>query len=126
MSLCITSGLLIFFNKIKTDLASFWILGANQKQLRESSKIFLVIISIFSTSLGILSAFIFLQIFDHYAPNIMPDIFVDRKIPIYITAKGIFISFIVPTFISVAFSYLTLGQFTKDEDSLFEQIRKYG
>ncbi len=126
VSLCITSGLMIFFNKIKTDLASFWILGASKAELEKCSKVFLVGMSIFSCGLGVLFSILFLQIFDYYAPNIMPDIFVDRKIPIHITPKGILISFSIPTMISILFSYLTLGQFTKNEGDLFEQIRTYG
>ncbi|MDH5581276.1 MAG: hypothetical protein OEY33_05170 [Bdellovibrionales bacterium] len=126
VSLCITSGLMVFFNKIKTDLASFWILGASKNDLERCSKIFLILISILACGLGIVFSLIFLFVFDYYAPNIMPDIFVDRKIPIFITLEGILISFFIPTFISVTFSYMTLGHFTRNSESLFEQIKAYG
>ncbi|MFZ8934686.1 MAG: hypothetical protein ACO2ZP_12390, partial [Bacteriovoracaceae bacterium] len=126
VSLCITSGLMVFFNKIKTDLASFWILGASQDDLEKCSKVFLILMSVLACGLGIVFSLIFLSIFDYYGPNIMPDIFVDRKIPIFITLQGILVSFTIPTLISITFSYLTLGHFTKNSESLFEQIKAYG
>lgn len=126
VSLCITSGLMVFFNKIKTDLASFWILGASQDDLEKCSKVFLFLMSVLACGLGIVFSLIFLSIFDYYGPNIMPDIFVDRKIPIFITLQGILVSFTIPTLISITFSYLTLGHFTKNSESLFEQIKAYG
>ncbi|MDO9181671.1 MAG: hypothetical protein Q7U04_04645, partial [Bacteriovorax sp.] len=74
VSLCISSGLLIFFNKIKTDLSSFWILGASFSQLNKSTKYFLHLMSFVSIISGVLFGLIFLWIFDHYAPEIMPDV----------------------------------------------------
>lgn len=122
VSLCISSGLLIFFNKIKSDLASFWILGASFDQIDRATKYFLHLMSFFSIALGVLSGVIFLWIFDHYAPEIMPDVFVDRKIPILITFKGLFISFIVPYLISSIFVTFALAQFKREHD-LLDHVR---
>lgn len=122
VSLCITSGLLIFFNKIKNDLSSFWILGASYGQIDRSTKYFLHLMSFFSIVSGVLFGLIFLWLLDHYAPEIMPDVFVDRKIPIYITAKGLFISFAVPYLISSIFITFSLIQFRKEHD-LLDHVR---
>lgn len=126
VSLCILSGLLIFFNKVKIDLASFWILGANEKDLLKSSRIFLVMISFIAVTLGILLGIIFLLLLDHYAPNIMPSIFVDRKIPIFITLKGVLVSFFVPFSISIFFSFIGLSAIRKQGQTYLELIRSYG
>ena len=77
VSLCILSGLLIFFNKIKTDLASFWILGASFSKINHSTKIFLHLMSFISILAGVLMGLAFLYLLDRWAIEIMPDVFVD-------------------------------------------------
>lgn len=122
VSLCISSGLLIFFNKIKTDLSSFWILGASFEKINRSTKYFLHLMSLLSILSGVATGLIFLYFFDHYAPEIMPDVFVDRKIPILITSKGLMISFLVPYVISSIFVGFALSQF-KREHNLLDHVR---
>ncbi|NOT78108.1 MAG: ABC transporter permease [Bacteriovoracaceae bacterium] len=122
VSLCISSGLLIFFNKIKSDLASFWILGASLSKIDRATKYFLHMMSFFSIFSGLIFGLVFLWIFDHYAPEIMPDMFVDRKIPILVTAKGLFVAFIVPYSISSIFITFALRQFRREHD-LLDHVR---
>ncbi len=118
VSLCISSGLLIFFNKIKTDLSSFWILGASHDKINRSTKYFLHLMSLLSILSGVLAGLLFLYLFDHFAPEIMPDVFVDRKIPILITMKGLLVSFFVPYLISFFFVKFALAQFKREHDFL--------
>ena len=125
VSLCITSGLLIFFDKIKNDLASFWILGSSKKQLQKAFLIFLSLLSLASVVLGLITGGIFLFLLHRYGIEIMPDVFVDRKIPILITPMGIIISFIVPYTISLTFSFFSLNQF-KRESSYLSLVRTVG
>ena len=125
VSLCITSGLMIFFDKVKLDLCSFWILGAPKRRLGFAFSVFLNFLGGLSSLLGIIFALIFLYLFDRFGGNIMPEVFVERKIPIFITAKGILISFGIPYIISLFFSYLSLGQFKKDQN-LLDNVRAIG
>jgi len=118
VSLCITSGLLIFFDKILTDMSSFWILGASHKQLQRAAAIFLNIMGLVSVLFGLGLGLIFLFLLDNYALNIMPDIFVDRQIPIHISSRGLLVSFFVPYGISMVFSFFSLNQFKKDTNYL--------
>ena len=118
VSLAITSGLLIFFSKTRSDLASFWVMGTSEKDLFSSSKLFLNIMTFISVFLGLIFGFIFLTILDYFGPNIMPDVFIDRKIPVEITSTGIMVSFLIPFFVSLTFAYLTLRTFRKDNDYL--------
>lgn len=118
VSLCITAGLMLFFDKIKMDLSSFWILGASQDQLIKISAIMLSLIGFLSVILGILIGLLFLYLFDQHAGQIMPDVFVDRKIPIKVTANGLWMAFLFPFFVSLIFSFLSLLQFKKDENYL--------
>lgn len=122
VSLCISSGLLIFFNKIKSDLASFWILGASFSRIDRATKYFLHLMSFLSIGGGVLFGVVFLWLFDHFAPEIMPDVFVDRKIPILITFKGLLVSFIVPYVISSVFISFSLTQFKREHD-LLDHVR---
>lgn len=122
VSLCITSGLLIFFNKIKNDLSSFWILGASLKKIQKSTALFLHLMSMSSIAIGLLSGLAFLFVFDKVGANIMPDVFVDRKIPVLITFKGIILSVFIPYFISWFFIHLSLEQF-KREYNLLDHVR---
>lgn len=125
VSLCITSGLMIFFDKVKLDLSSFWILGAPKEKLGFAFTVFLNFLGGFSSLLGIISGLIFLYLFDRFGGNIMPEVFVERKIPIFVTARGILISFGVPYVISIIFSYLSLIQFRKEQNFL-DNVRAVG
>lgn len=126
VSLCITSGLLIFFDKIRNDLASFWILGASKRSLERAAFLFLNLITFCSVFLGLGLGGIFLFLLDRYGVEVMPDIFVDRKIPIHVTASGVFISFVVPYAIALIFSLISLHQFKREsESSLLEQVRTF-
>ncbi len=126
VSLCITSGLMIFLGKVKGDLVSFWILGSSKNRLEVAMKIFLNLTTLSSIISGLVFAFIFLGLMKVYAPNIMPDVFVDRQIPVYITLKGVLTSFFIPYFISIAFSALAFFQFKKDESTYLDYVRSIG
>lgn len=126
VSLCITSGLMIFLGKVKGDLVSFWILGGSKRKLEFAMKVFLNMTTLSSIVFGIVIGLIFLTAMKIYAPDIMPDVFVDRKIPVLITFKGLFISFIIPYCISIAFSALAIFQFKKDESSYLDFVRSIG
>lgn len=125
VSLCITSGLLIFFDKIKVDLASFWILGSSKKKLNQSSSVFLHFMSFTSVFIGLVFGLVFLYFFDKYGVEILPDVFVDRKIPIYVTTRGVLVSFFVPYMISLVFSKFSLSQFKK-ETNFLDHVRTIG
>ncbi|WP_127716218.1 ABC transporter permease [Halobacteriovorax sp. HLS] len=126
VSLCITSGLMIFLGKVKGDLVSFWILGSSKKKLEFAMKVFLNATTLGSIVGGLIFGFIFLGLMKVYAPNIMPDIFVDRQIPVFITLKGVLLSFIIPYFISITFSALAIIQFKKEESSYLDYVRSIG
>jgi lipoprotein-releasing system permease protein len=125
VSLSITSGLMIFFDKIKVDLASFWILGLSQQQLIRLASISISTIGIFAILLGVVLGTIFLWGLDNYGGEILPEIFVDRKIPITFTLKGYLISLGIPLITSWLFSYLSIANF-KREVSYLERVRSVG
>jgi len=125
VSLAIISGLLIFFTKVKGDMASFWILGTQESEIFASSRLFLFSLSFFSVAFGLILGLGFLFGLDYFGPNIMPAVFVDRKIPVSITLSGVSLSFFIPFLISLFFANLSLKAFRKDVDYL-SYIRTLG
>ncbi len=122
VSLCISSGLMIFFDKVKLDFASFWILGAGPKGLQKSTASLLGLVCLVPILLGIGAGILFLLGLDRYGTEIMPAVFVDRKIPVHITAQGLFLSFIIPAAIAATLSWWALRTF-KREARLVDHLR---
>ena len=125
VSFCISSGLLIFFNKVKIDLSSFWIMGLSPDKLYRGTKYFLILLISSSLVLGLISGTIFLLLFKTYGTEILPDVFIDRKIPVYFTFKAYIVSFVLPFFISLIFIRLALKKFKQESDHL-QMVRSVG
>lgn len=125
VSFCISSGLLIFFNKVRLDLSSFWIMGLSPDKLYKGTKFFLILLISGSLVLGLLSGTVFLILFKNFGTEILPDVFIDRKIPVYFTFKAYFISFILPFCISLIFIRLALKKFKNESDHL-QMVRSIG
>lgn len=126
VSLSITTGLLIFSDKIKTDLASFWILGGNPQELKSKSLLFLLSIGPITTLVGIFFAFILLSILKEFSFDIMPSVFVERSIPVQMSMRGFLISFFTPVLISSLFSLLAFKNFVHKTSSYLRLIRSVG
>jgi lipoprotein-releasing system permease protein len=125
VGICITSGLLIYFNKIRYDLSSFWILGGSKESLIKSCGVFIVALNASSVLLGLASGLIFLWLFALFGPEVLPDVFVDQTIPIKVTLMGVFTSFFIPLSLSLLFSFFSLNQFKK-ETNFLEMVRSVG
>ncbi len=118
VALCIVSGLFLFFDKIKWDLAGLWILGASKNRLKNASAASLMVISAASCGFGIIAAILFLKLFATFGIEILPAVFIDREIPIHITTGGMLTSFFVPCLIAWIFSFWSLKQFHQSQDHL--------
>lgn len=125
VSFCISSGLLIFFNKVRLDLSSFWILGLSPQKLFKGTKIFLFLLVSISLLIGLLSGTIFLLIFKTYGTEILPDVFIDRKIPVFFTLRAYLVSFFLPLFVSTIFLRLSIKKFRDQTDHL-QIVRSVG
>ena len=71
-----------------------------------------------SVAIGLALGLGFLFILDQYGGNIMPDVFVDRKIPVKVTPVGVALSFFIPFLISLLFARQSLKAFKKDVNYL--------
>jgi lipoprotein-releasing system permease protein len=126
IGICITIGFLIFYNKIKVDLASFWILGLSKDSLLNLIFYFGQIITIGFTALGTGLGILFLHLLKSNKFILMPEHFVERNIPVNLEVFHIFLSFIVPYSVACLFSYYTFRGFKKNNYSFISLIRKVG
>ena len=123
VAICITSGFLIFFDKIKTDLMSYWILGKSQKSIYRMSYLFTHFVSGLFSLIGLVLGISFLYLLKNNHISFMPDFFVERKIPVQIDSFKIIISFVIPYIISVTFSFFSFASFRKETGSFIRVIR---
>lgn len=125
VALTILSGLMIFFTKLRVDLSSFWIIGLSKRTLSKGALTFITSISIISILGGLLVGTLFLVLLDQYGMEILPEVFVDRKIPVLFSFKSYLISFGVPAIIALGFTIPSVKYFHKQSD-LLELVRQVG
>jgi lipoprotein-releasing system permease protein len=126
VSIAITTGLLIFYSKIRRDLMSFWILGMPQQMLVKLCFRFILILSGIVCIFGTVAGFITLRVLEVYGHDLVPDIFVERRFPIELNFNHISLSFLIPFGISVVFSYLSFLNFRKENQNFVSIVRSVG
>ena len=126
VSIAITTGLLIFYSKIRRDLMSFWILGMPQQMLVKLCFRFILILSGIVCIVGTVAGFITLRVLEVYGHDLVPDIFVERRFPIELNFNHITLSFLIPFGISVVFSYLSFLNFRKENQNFVSIVRSVG
>jgi lipoprotein-releasing system permease protein len=123
VAIAITSGLMIFYSKIRKDLMSFWILGMGQKQLIKLCYRFTLILSAATCFMGGLAGFGTLKLLEKYGHDLMPDIFVERQLPVDLSFSHIVLSLLIPFGISLVFSYFSFAHFRKENQSFVAIVR---
>ena len=123
VAVAITSGLLIFYSKVKTDLMSFWILGLSESKLLKLVYRFTLSLSAITCLMGLVSGIFTLKILEHYGHRLMPDIFIERHLPVDLHFINISLSFLIPFAISWIFSFFSFQQFKKEHNSFIGIIR---
>ncbi|MCB9091027.1 MAG: ABC transporter permease [Halobacteriovoraceae bacterium] len=126
VSLTIVSGNLIFFNQIKFDLVSFWILGLSRKVINWLIFLYFQLKTVVTCILGIVCGGGVLWWLKNYAPEIMPDVFLERSLPVEVNFSHLAISFFVPYGVSTLFSFYALYYFNKENTSYVEQLKSVG
>lgn len=126
VALAITTGLFLFFAKIRPDLASFWLLGLSVKKIERLVLGFVLQLSFVVCLLGVAVGGIFLVILERYGHELMPDIFVERHFPIEINLQLVTIAFCVPFLISLIFTLFSFIQFRRDNPSFIQLVRGSG
>ncbi len=123
VAVAITSGLLIFYSKVKNDLMSFWILGLSEPMLLKLVYRFTLSLSAITCFAGLICGIFTLKLLEYYGHKIMPDIFVERQLPIDLNLMNICLSLFIPFAISWIFSFFSFQQFKKENNSFIGIIR---
>lgn len=123
--LSISSAILVFIRKVNVDLTTLWVLGTSKRGIYQSSYLSIIGICVFSIILGVILGSCLLLFIQHFSGEIMPDIFVERKIPIKFNFSMYLVSIFVPSFLSVIFVTLGLSSFKNDMDYL-KNVRSVG
>lgn len=123
VAIAITSGLLIFYSKIRRDLMSFWILGMGQKKLVQLCFKFTLILSAITCLLGVIFGYGILLLLERFGHQIMPDIFMERSLPVNLNFTNIVVSYLIPFGISLVFSWFSFIQFRKENQSFVTVVR---
>ena len=123
VAIAITSGLMIFYSKIRRDLMSFWILGMGQKKLMSLSFKFTLILSGLTVVIGGIFGTVILRVLENYGHDLMPDIFVERNLPVQLNFNSIVISLLIPFGISLIFSWFSFAYFRKENQSFVSIVR---
>lgn len=126
VAIAITSGLLIFYSKIRRDLMSFWILGMSQQKLLRLCFKFTLILSALTVCVGGIFGHLTLLLLEKHGPELMPDIFVERELPIHLDFSHIVVSLFIPFGISLIFSYFSFANFRKENQSFVSIVRGLG
>lgn len=126
VAIAITSGLLIFYSKIRRDLMSFWILGMSQRKLVGLCFKFTLILSAVTVLIGGLCGHISLLLLEKFGHDLMPDIFVERQLPVQLDFSHIVMSLFIPFGISLIFSYFSFAHFRKENQSFVSIVRSLG
>lgn len=126
VAIAITSGLLIFYSKIRRDLMSFWILGMSQSKLIKLCFKFTLILSGLTVAVGGIFGYLTLKLLERYGHELMPDIFVERELPVHLDFNHIVLSLMIPFGISLIFSYFSFAHFRKENQSFVAIVRSLG
>ena len=123
VAIAITSGLLIFYGKIKRDLMSFWILGMGQERILNLCLRFTLLLSGITCVLGVAGGQGALFLLEAHGHTIMPDIFVERQFPVHFSPVNLALSLLIPFGISLVFSWFSFAQFRKENQSFVSIVR---
>jgi lipoprotein-releasing system permease protein len=126
VAIAITSGLMIFYSKIRRDLMSFWILGMARKKILSLCFRFTLYLSAITVTLGGIIGHGTLLLLEHFGHQLMPDIFVERNLPIQLDFNHIVLSLLIPFGISLIFSYFSFAYFRKENQSFVTIVRSLG
>lgn len=118
IAIAISSGLLIFYHYTKREMITFWVLGQEEQKIKRATLLFSFFISLFSVCLGLILATGVLLILSFTSLSILPQIFVDRNIPVAFSGEIFGYAFTIPLAISFLVNYLTLKNLLKKSDFL--------
>lgn len=126
VALAITTGLLLFFARIRPDLASFWIMGMSLQRLHHLCLGFIIQLSAVVCLVGVGVGSVFLWALAKFGHDLMPDVFVERSLPVQFSPVSLGLAFFVPFVIALIFSLWSFLQFRKENRTFIHLVRGAG
>lgn len=126
VALQITTGLSLLFARIRPDLASFWILGLSMERIQRLCLGFIVQLSTATCLFGVAVGSLALWLLERFGHEAMPDIFVERGLPVQFSVVSLALAFGIPCLIAGAFSLVSFAQFRKENRTFIHLIRGSG
>ncbi len=118
-------GQLLFLRKILPDMASLWILGSPLREVSRHSFFLLISLCFMACGGGLLAGSAILFVLDYYGPNIMPDIFVEQGLPVLYSLSSYVISFSIPFFFSLFFSWIVFRHNDFKRENFLSYMKMY-
>ena len=119
----IAGGLAIFYNRLKTDFASFWILGLSVNEIKKMGNKAIGSLSVLTLLLGNAFGLLLVKLLKVYSPNIMPQMFVDRSLPVKLSPSVFLYSFLIPAVITFVVSYISSQNYFSKKKEFVNLIR---
>lgn len=124
VSLTIISSCSLFLNKVQLEMFVFWLLGESNQKIKNGLFVTFQTIILASVTLGLLLGLAVLVYLDLKSPIIMPDVFLERSIPIVFSWKYTVISFLIPYGVASIFVYWSLREFFTQQTSFSSLIKR--
>ncbi len=119
----IAGGLAIFYNRLKVDFASFWIQGLSVQKIKMMGMKSIGLITLITLILGNIGGLIFVKLLKEYSPQVMPQMFVDRSLPVKLEPEIFLYSFLIPAVITFIVSYLSSKNYFSKKADFINLIR---
>lgn len=126
VGLCIISGLSIFFNRLRQDFVSFWILGMSVQKIRKVGVWNISLITVLTLLVGNILGVVLCLVLKDLSPSIMPEMFVERSLPIKLKSTAFLFSFVLPFLLSIFFTIFSGFKFISSKTDFLNSIRSVG
>lgn len=126
VGLCIVSGLSIFFNRLKKDFVSFWILGMSIDKIRRIGIWNVTLITVVTLIIGNVFGVLLCIFLKDFSPTVMPEMFVERSLPIKLSFSSFYYSLLLPLFLAVSFTYFSGMKFINSKADFLNSLRSVG
>ncbi len=126
VTISIAGGLVIFYNRLKVDFASFWILGMSMNNIKKSGLVNISLITTLTVIIGNLFGVLIVLLLENFSPVIMPRQFVDRSLPVKLVFSSFIYSLIIPILITFIVSILSNKNYFSKKTDFLNLIRSAG
>lgn len=124
VSLTILSAYSLFLTKVQLEMFVFWLMGRSQRQIKNWMLIFSQSLALIAILMGVLLGLALLFYLKNYAPVIMPDVFVERSLPVSFQLRHFVYAILLPFMIASVFTFFSIKEFFGAQGSMTQLMRR--